>query len=138
MVESVYFTAGLSGIPERDMHFLRSVVLDLKTKVDVNCFFSFQALLDSSIRGENMYSFNDRQISRSDALVAFCDFPSVEMEVMVAHQAGLRIILLHKVNKQPSRILLEFAEFTGNSVLKYSSSDPVSEIVRRILVKLNE
>lgn len=138
MVESAYFTAGLNGIQGSDKNLLRSVIIDLETKIVVNGSFSFHVLLDPSVSGENIYSFNSKQILKSGALVAFCDFPEVGLEIMMAHNAGKDIIILHKSSMQPSsRMLLEFVDFFKYPVLKYFNSESASDIVRRILAKLN-
>jgi len=138
-IKSVYVAGALTGASEIYKDFLKAVVLGLETEITVNRFFSFELLINPSIVGENIYVFNDGQILKSDALVAFCDYPStgMGMEIMMAHQVGKKIIFLHGIDSQPARMLLEFASELGYPILRYSGIESVSDIVRRILIRVN-
>jgi hypothetical protein len=140
MVESVYVAGGLTGTSDSYKDFLKTVILVFEAKIMVNRFFSLQILKDPSIDGQNRYLFNQRQVLRSDALVAFCDYPSigVGMEVMIAHRAKKKIIILHKASLQLAKMPLEFANYFEYPVLPYSSFEPITQIVEKILAKLNK
>jgi hypothetical protein len=140
MIQSIYVAGGLTEISPDYKILLESVVIALEPLRSVNRFFSLQIKIEPSIDGQNRYLFNENQVLKSNALVAFCDYPStgVGMEIMIAHISGKKIVILHKMKSQLSKMFMEFAESFKYPVLLYSNSEPVTDIVKRFLAELDK
>lgn len=140
MVKSVYVAGGLTVAPDSFKSFLKSLMVVLGFRFQVNKFFSFAVLEDPNLAGRNIHEFDESQVLASDALVAFCDYAStgMGMEIEIARQAGKKIILVYKPNSQPAKILLDFAVRYNTPIVLYSSAEPISDIVARITAKLKK
>jgi hypothetical protein len=139
MSQSVYLTGGLVEAPPNYKILLKSVIIALTAKRLTRLSFSFQALIGKVVTGENLYSSDREQLLASGAMIAFCDYQSTPMgmEVAMAHEYNKKVILLYDCTKHPSQYVLDFAEFYGYPALSYVSSGPATDIIGKVLAKLN-
>ena len=133
---SVYVGCGLTGSSTEYQNFIRKVIESLGEMFNINFFYSFA----SESKGDNVFVFDQSQILKSDALIAFIDCPSTElgMEIMMAYEKGKRIVFVANQKSKFSKMVLHFAQTYQLPIIYYEDDVVIPDLVNRISAVLSK